>query len=132
MNAAVIEIWPTPHACDRYVERVRPSLGDDMAAAVKDIKRVARLGKLQDTPPDWISERPAGEEEPTWLLIGANIALPLSPPNQEGQFIVRTVIVRQKSAAALRRKQLEKQQQKEVKRALNRLEGQEAVQREDA
>jgi hypothetical protein len=96
----------TEHAVERFNERVRPTL--DRGAAFAEMRRVAALGSIQPTAPDWASgpsrDGTAGPQETLgWLVVG-DVAFPLIAPDQPGwAYSAATCLTRGALGGELRR-----------------------------
>jgi hypothetical protein len=70
------EVALSPHACDRYRERVRPTLA--RAAAKRDLERlIAAEGRIVPEPPAWLAERQRVEDADAYVLVGDDLVLPV-------------------------------------------------------
>jgi hypothetical protein len=67
------EITVTPHAFERYRERV--SRFDELEPASDELLRLVAFGGTVGSRPRWQSEGPNAAE--TYLMVGQNIGLPL-------------------------------------------------------
>jgi hypothetical protein len=71
-----------PHSVERYWERIRSTL-PSLEAAADDLHRVAEaIGEIVTETPIWFESRIARYERErpavAWLLLGADVALPLA------------------------------------------------------
>ena len=57
------------HACDRYVERIRPAL--EREAGARELARLIwEQGRLVADPPAWLAERQRAEPADAYVLVG--------------------------------------------------------------
>ena len=57
------------HACDRYVERIRPAL--EREAGARELARLIwEQGRLVADPPGWLAERQRAEPADAYVLVG--------------------------------------------------------------
>ena len=72
---ALEHVLVTPHCERRFQERCRPTL--ELAAAARELRRlIAEHGVFVSDPPAWLARRQAQEAD-AYLLIGADLVLPL-------------------------------------------------------
>ncbi len=79
------------HACDRYVERIRPALEREVGA-----RELARLiweqGRLVADPPSWLAERQRAEPADAYVLVGDDGELVLPVRKSGGRFPVAVAV----------------------------------------
>jgi hypothetical protein len=94
-----VAVRMSPHAIERYNERVRPALGTSAAAA--ECTRIAQFAELRAAPPSWL---PPTSQRPAFYLCLDGIAMPADPdPVDRERLLVRTVLTRSGDARPERR-----------------------------
>jgi hypothetical protein len=64
------------HACDRYVERIRPALERESGA--RELARlICEQGRLVADPPGWLAERQRAEPADAYVVVGDDLVLPV-------------------------------------------------------
>jgi hypothetical protein len=70
------ELELSPHACDRYVERIRPTL--EREAAPRELARLVwEQGRVLADPPAWLADRQRAEPADAYVLVGDELVLPV-------------------------------------------------------
>ena len=88
-----------PHSVERYWERIRNTL-PSLEAAAEDLQRVAEAaGEIVTETPEWFESRIAQYERErpavAWLLLGADVALPLADCHfTPGAYFAPTCVMR--------------------------------------
>ena len=81
------EIGISPHAVDRYQQRVKPCM--DFVTAGKDIRRIAQAaGVVQRTSPNWMAVQDS--QNTAWLELGPDTVFPLRETGK--RFVATTCI----------------------------------------
>ena len=94
-----VTVRMSPHAIERYNERVRPSLGASAAAA--ECTRIAQFAELLTASPSWL---PPTSQRPAFYLCLDGIAMPADPdPVDRERLLIRTVLTRSGHARPERR-----------------------------
>jgi hypothetical protein len=115
-----------PHSVERYWERIRSSL-PSLEAAAEDLQRVAEaIGEIVTDTPVWFESRIARYERErpavAWLLLGADVALPLADCHfTPGAYFAPTCVMRGgASEHELRRARAERQRSTTKRRQTRR------------
>lgn len=85
-----VEVLITPHAVQRFHERVRPSLPADRAA--DEIRRLIDLAVVANHEPEWLRGR-ARQRAPFYLSIG-DVTMPLHVSSDQTGLVAVTTLAR--------------------------------------
>jgi len=80
-----LRVYVSEHAQDRWCQRVHPRT--TRRDALLELVRVLRAGgfRVRDSAPHW--KAPNGEDSPFYLMVGADVALPVGYRNDEANAV---------------------------------------------
>jgi hypothetical protein len=112
----------TPHALERYIERVRPGL--DEACALHELAAVAQAGgTVTRVPPPWmLVDEEMGPQCDTYLLIGEDMVFPMYY-DPRAYRVAATCITRGALSDRARAARQERRRELSQKRRMRRQEG---------
>ena len=88
MNGTDVAVRISPHAVERYRERVRPALDDTGAA--REFLRTIENAEIRTSPPVWLGRT---SQRPAFYICIADNALPADPDGAcRDRLVVRTVL----------------------------------------